>query len=81
MNTQFYGQKLNYFFYARVMLELNFEKVGFSVEARPRTSSHTINVTLGAIYLRDHITEKSLFPILIAPQVLIIIAFLFFCFN
>lgn len=52
------------------MLELDFENLGFSIEARPRTSSHTINITLGAIYLRDHITEKSLFPILIAPQVL-----------
>lgn len=55
--------------YFRTMLELNFENLGFSIEARPRTSSHTINITLGAIYLRDHITEKSLFPILIAPQV------------
>lgn len=49
------------------MLEFQFKNLSLKFEMRPRTSSHLIELSLGAIYLRDKITENSLFPVLIGP--------------
>lgn len=49
-------------------MELQFENVRLSYESRPRSGSHSISVTLGALYLRDHLFKDSAFPVLISPQ-------------
>lgn len=49
-------------------MELQFENVVLGYESRPRTGSHCIQVTLGALYLNDHLSKESAFPVLIAPQ-------------
>ncbi|XP_073974267.1 vacuolar protein sorting 13D isoform X3 [Rhodnius prolixus] len=50
------------------LMELQFENVRLSYESRPRSGSHSISVTLGALYLRDHLFKDSAFPVLISPQ-------------
>lgn len=49
-------------------MELQFERVHLSYEARPRSASHKFSISLGALYLHDHFTEDSSFPILVQPQ-------------
>ncbi|XP_047110726.1 vacuolar protein sorting-associated protein 13D [Schistocerca piceifrons] len=49
-------------------IELQFENVKLDFESRPRTGSHRFDIELGAIYLRDQLTQDSVFPVLIAPQ-------------
>lgn len=50
-------------------VELQFSSVCVRVETRPRTSSHALHVSLGAVCLRERITPGTLFPVLVAPQV------------
>lgn len=49
-------------------MELQFERVHLSYESRPRSGSHKFSISLGALYLHDHFTDNSTFPILIQPQ-------------
>ena len=49
-------------------MELQFERVHLSYESRPRSGSHKFSISLGALYLHDHFTENSSFPILIQSQ-------------
>ncbi|XP_025836301.1 vacuolar protein sorting-associated protein 13D [Agrilus planipennis] len=49
------------------MIEFQFKNLSLKVTSCPRTSSHTLELSLGAIYLRDKLTEHSLFPILVGP--------------
>ena len=49
-------------------MELQFENVKLGLESRPRNGSHKFTATLGALFLRDNITEDSAFPVLISPQ-------------
>lgn len=51
-------------------MELQFERVHLSYESRPRSGSHKFSISLGALFLHDHLTENSSFPILIQPQTL-----------
>ncbi|XP_032690797.1 vacuolar protein sorting-associated protein 13D isoform X2 [Odontomachus brunneus] len=53
----------------KTVIELKFEKVNLSYESRPRFGSHRFSVSLGALYLHDFLTENSMFPILVQPQV------------
>ncbi|XP_014472245.1 PREDICTED: vacuolar protein sorting-associated protein 13D isoform X2 [Dinoponera quadriceps] len=53
----------------RTVIELKFEKVNLSYESRPRFGSHRFSISLGALYLHDFLTENSMFPILVQPQV------------
>lgn len=50
------------------VMELQFERVNLTYESRPRSGSHKFSISLGALYLHDFLTEKSMFPILIQPQ-------------
>ncbi|XP_014236722.1 vacuolar protein sorting-associated protein 13D isoform X1 [Trichogramma pretiosum] len=50
------------------IMELQFERVHLSYESRPRSGSHKFSISLGALYLHDHLTENSTFPILVQPQ-------------
>uniref|UniRef100_A0A0A9WG36 Vacuolar protein sorting-associated protein 13D n=3 Tax=Lygus hesperus TaxID=30085 RepID=A0A0A9WG36_LYGHE len=50
------------------LMELQFQNVKVGLESRPRTASHSFEITLGAIYLRDHLFKDSAFPVLISPQ-------------
>ncbi|XP_034840424.2 intermembrane lipid transfer protein Vps13D-like [Maniola hyperantus] len=52
-------------------LELQFSVVCVRLESRPRASAHALHVSLGAVCLRDRVTPKTLFPVLVAPQGLI----------
>ncbi|XP_045785521.1 vacuolar protein sorting-associated protein 13D isoform X1 [Maniola jurtina] len=52
-------------------LELQFSVVCVRFESRPRASAHALHVSLGAVCLRDRVTPKTLFPVLVAPQGLI----------
>lgn len=53
----------------RSMLELQFEQFSLSVESRPRSSLHQVDLSLGALSIRDLMTPNTLFPVLIgAPQ-------------
>ena len=53
----------------RKVMELQFERVNLTYESRPRSGSHKFAISLGALYLHDFLTEKSMFPILIQPQI------------
>ncbi|XP_077998114.1 intermembrane lipid transfer protein VPS13D-like [Glandiceps talaboti] len=50
------------------ILELEFAGVNMSFESRPRSRSMLLNVSLGALYLRDLLTVDSIFPVLVSPQ-------------
>ncbi|XP_046815359.1 vacuolar protein sorting-associated protein 13D isoform X1 [Vespa crabro] len=54
----------------RTRIELQFERVNLIYESRPRSGSHKFSISLGALYLRDYLTDNSTFPILIQPQVI-----------
>ena len=60
----FSGKNIN----IKKVMELQFERVHLSYESRPRSGSHKFTISLGALYLHDHFTENSTFPILIQPQ-------------
>lgn len=49
------------------MLELQFKNLSVNIVSKPRTSSHVVQLSLGAIYLRDKMTLNSLFPVLVGP--------------
>lgn len=49
------------------MLELQFRTLCLNIVSKPRTSTHMISLSLGALYLRDKFTINSLFPVLIGP--------------
>lgn len=49
------------------MLELQFKSLSLNIVSKPRTSSHIIELSLGAIYLRDKMTLNTLFPVLVGP--------------
>ncbi|XP_058797313.1 intermembrane lipid transfer protein Vps13D isoform X2 [Phymastichus coffea] len=52
----------------KAVMELQFERVHLSYESRPRSGSHKFSISLGALFLHDHFTENSTFPILVQPQ-------------
>ncbi|XP_050345761.1 intermembrane lipid transfer protein Vps13D [Nymphalis io] len=52
-------------------LELQFSTVCVRVESRPRAGAHALHVSLGGVCLRDRVTPRTLFPVLVAPQGLI----------
>ncbi|XP_060529289.1 intermembrane lipid transfer protein Vps13D isoform X2 [Cylas formicarius] len=49
------------------MLELEFKNLSLNILSKPRTASHLIELSLGAIFLRDKITCDTMFPILVGP--------------
>ncbi|KAK9746972.1 Vacuolar sorting-associated protein 13, N-terminal [Popillia japonica] len=49
------------------MMEFEFKNLCLNVTSRPRSSSHTIELSLGAIYLKDKITPNTIFPVLVGP--------------
>lgn len=49
------------------MLELQFSELRVCVESRPRLSSHSIELSLGTLCLRDRLTSGTLFPVLVGP--------------
>ena len=50
------------------ILELECDAVGMEFESRPRTKGMKFSITVGGLYLRDHITAHSIMPVLVAPQ-------------
>lgn len=53
---------------SKLMLQLQFENLLLSIESRPRSGSHFVGLSLGTIFVKDHITNNSEFPDLIRPQ-------------
>lgn len=49
------------------MLELQFKNLSLNIVSKPRTASHVVELSLGAIYLRDKMTLNTLFPVLVGP--------------
>ncbi|CAH1990127.1 unnamed protein product [Acanthoscelides obtectus] len=49
------------------MLELEFKTLSITILSKPRTSSHTIELSLGAVFLKDKITLNTMFPVLVGP--------------
>lgn len=49
-------------------MELQFENVNLGLESRPRSGSHKFHISLGAMYLRDHLTCDTAFPQLVGPH-------------
>nr|CAI5831312.1 unnamed protein product [Callosobruchus analis] len=49
------------------MLELEFKTLSLTVLSKPRTSSHVIELSLGAVFLKDKITLNTMFPVLVGP--------------
>lgn len=49
------------------MLELEFKNLSLNILSKPRTSSHLIELSLGALYLKDKITLNTMFPVLMGP--------------
>ncbi|XP_069683777.1 intermembrane lipid transfer protein Vps13D isoform X2 [Periplaneta americana] len=50
------------------LMELQFENVNLGLESRPRSGSHKFYITLGAMFLRDHLTRDTAFPQLVGPH-------------
>ena len=50
------------------MIQLQFENLLLNVESRPRSGSHFVNLSLGSILLKDHLTMNTEFPDIIKPQ-------------
>ncbi|KAJ8964860.1 hypothetical protein NQ314_004578 [Rhamnusium bicolor] len=49
------------------MLELEFKNLSLNVLSKPRTSSHLVEISLDAVFLKDKITQNTMFPILMGP--------------
>ncbi|KAF7280409.1 hypothetical protein GWI33_006075 [Rhynchophorus ferrugineus] len=49
------------------MLELEFKNLSLTVVSKPRTSSHTVELSLDTLYLKDRITADTMFPVLVGP--------------
>ncbi|CAH1134889.1 unnamed protein product [Ceutorhynchus assimilis] len=49
------------------MIELQFKNLSLTITSKPRTSSHQVELSLDALYLKDKITRDTLFPILVGP--------------
>lgn len=49
------------------MLELEFKNLSVNIVSKPRTQAHLVELSLGALYLKDKITQNSLFTVLIGP--------------
>lgn len=49
------------------MLELEFKNLSLNILSKPRTCSHVIELSLGALFLKDKITPNTMFPILVGP--------------
>lgn len=49
------------------MIELEFKSLSVNVTSRPRSASHVVELSLGAMYLKDRITMNTLFPTIIGP--------------
>lgn len=50
------------------MIQFQFENLSLNVESRPRSGSHFVNLSLGSILLKDHLTLNTEFPDIIKPQ-------------
>lgn len=55
------------------VMELLVNNVRLELESRPVSSSSRFYLSLGGIILNDHLTENSIFPVLISPQSMILI--------
>lgn len=53
---------------SKTMFQLQFDNLLLCIESRPRSGSHFVELSLGTVLLRDHLTENSEFPDLIKPQ-------------
>lgn len=53
---------------SRLMLQLQFENLLLDIESRPRSGSHFVGLSLGSVFVKDHITNNVDFPDLIRPQ-------------
>lgn len=53
---------------SRLMLQLQFENLLLDIESRPRSGSHFVSLSLGSVFVKDHITNNADFPDLIRPQ-------------
>lgn len=53
---------------SKLMLQLQFQNLLLTIESRPRSASHFVGLSLGSIFVKDHITVDSEFPDLIRPQ-------------
>lgn len=49
------------------MMELEFKNLSLNIVSKPRSSSHLIELSLGALYLRDKFTPSSQFPVIVGP--------------
>lgn len=49
------------------MLEFQFKNLSLNIVSKPRSASHLVELSLGAVYLRDKINPNSFFPVLVGP--------------
>lgn len=49
------------------MLELEFKNLSLNILSKPRTCSHVIELSLGGLFLKDKITQNTMFPVLVGP--------------
>lgn len=50
------------------VIELEFSDLRWDSEMRPRTSTWEFSMSLGALFVRDKLTQGTLFPTLVCPQ-------------
>lgn len=63
-----YGIEANFItIFSTPMIEFEFKNLSLNVTSRPRSSSHIIELCLGAIYLKDKFTLNTIFPVLVGP--------------
>lgn len=53
---------------SQLQLKLQFENLTLNIESRPRSASHYVGLSLGSVFVKDHITNNPDFPDLIRPQ-------------
>ncbi|XP_066151224.1 intermembrane lipid transfer protein Vps13D isoform X2 [Euwallacea fornicatus] len=49
------------------MIELEFKNLSLTLSSKPRTSSHIVELSLEALYLKDRFTKDTMFPVLVGP--------------
>uniref|UniRef100_A0A672ZCY6 Vacuolar protein sorting 13 homolog D n=1 Tax=Sphaeramia orbicularis TaxID=375764 RepID=A0A672ZCY6_9TELE len=56
------------------VIQLEFSGVQVMVESLPRSESSLLSVRLGGLFLRDLTTQDSIFPVLVSPKTVIVVA-------
>ncbi|XP_076596695.1 intermembrane lipid transfer protein VPS13D isoform X1 [Chaetodon auriga] len=66
--TLFHQDRRGYMLHESGVIQLEFSGVKVIVESLPRSESSLLSVKLGSLFLRDLITQGTIFPFLVSPK-------------